>query len=205
MEEVITEPYVTIKMDQANLSLMSDWMGSPTTEQFKEGKSKMLDVLVDHSLSVMVLNYHNMVAYLNLETQVWAINEWFPKVINEKIKRVGVVIPSKVMAQIVVKSIYSGLSKTAAADEIEISYFDNVSQLHDWVNNISQNITPDLSKQREPSSTLISRPYPTANTQSAVAKKPVQTGVDLGGGPSNAPSTPDYSAMDDEIHDDPFA
>lgn len=200
MEEVITEPYVTIKMDRANLSLMSDWMGSPTTEQFKEGKSKMLDVLIDHSLSVMVLNYHNMVAYLNLETQVWAINEWFPKILTENIKRVGVVIPNKVMAQIVVKSIYTGLSGIAAEHGVEISYFDDLSQLQGWITGISKSPQTVSQPQTNFGSQVIHKSIAQPPPK---PKVPTTSGVDLGGGRS--PSAPDYSKMDDEIHDDPFA
>ena len=200
MEEVITEPYVNIKTDQASMALMSDWMGSPTAEQFKDGKSKILEVIIDRSLSIMVLNYYDMAAYLNLETQVWAINEWFPKIIDENIKQVGIVIPSKVMAQIVVKSIYSGLSEAAEQHGVELSYFDNVTQLQEWINyKVKGRTAGPPPRHSMPES---SHRRPTARPAKP-ASSPKQGGVDLGG--SSSPSGPDYSQMDDEIHDDPFA
>jgi len=193
MEEVLIEPYITIKLDSQHASVVSDWTGSPTTEQFKDGKNRVLGLLSDKGSSIMVLNYRNMTAYLNLETQVWTINDWFPRVLQEEnIKRVGIVIPDKVVAQIVVKSIFSGVQAQIAQKGIEVGYFDDYTQLRDWL---------EGKKPSAPKSTTTLNIKPEPIKPPAPPKQNV-SGVDLGGGSS---SSGNYGNMDDVIHDDPFA
>ena len=194
MEEVLIEPYITIKLDKLHTSVVSDWTGSPTTEQFKTGKNKVLGVLVDNGSSVMVLNYQNMTAYLNLETQVWTINDWFPRVLKEEnIKRVGIIIPDKVVGQIVVRSIFSGISAKIDSQNLEIGYFDTVAQLQSWIAGNQSSTQPATSSSSIP----ITPPSTTPPKQ----QTPAAGGVDLGG----QSSTTDYGDIDDVIHDDPFA
>lgn len=198
MEEVFIEPYITIKLDQQQQSVISDWTGSPTTEQFMNGKEQVFTVLTDSSSTIIVLNYEHLAAYINLETQVWTVNEWFPKVLKDKkIKRLGIVIPSKVMAQIVVKAIFSGVHNQLADEGIEIAYFDNKEQLHQWLQGNDSGQSISTTTQAPQVSNTPSMQMPTEE------KKNTNTvgGVSLGG-PS---STPDYNQLDDVIHDDPFA
>ena len=194
MEEVFIEPYITIKLDQQQHSVISDWTGSPTTEQFMSGKEQVCSVLSDSNSSIVVLNYEHLAAYINLETQVWTVNEWFPKVLKDKkIKRLGIVIPNKVMAQIVVKAIFSGAHSTLVQEGVEIGYFDTLDQLQQWLQGKQGTVTTITPVSQETS--FKEKPIP--ENQSAEKAG----GVDLG----SSSSTPNYNDLDDVIHDDPFA
>ncbi|MGB0524942.1 MAG: hypothetical protein ACPGJS_18360 [Flammeovirgaceae bacterium] len=198
MEEVFIEPYITIKLDRQVHSVVSDWTGSPTTEQFKQGKEQVFTVLMDSNSSIVVLNYEHLAAYINLETQVWTVNEWFPRVLKDhNVKRIGIVIPSKVMAQIVVKAIFSGVQKSLVNSGIEIGYFDSTSQLTNWLSGNETNIPLTYRDERQTGAS-------TVNT--AVQQQPSTAslgGVDLGD--NKASNSTSYDDLDDVVHDDPFA
>ncbi len=128
--EFFKEEYITITIPEGVGQTHVEWYGMPSPEQYKQGSDKILEAIHQHGTSTLLMNYYELAAYLDLEVQVWTINVWFPQVMQLGINKLGVLIPAKIMSQMVVKSIYAGLP----AHNIEISFFEVEEDLNNWAN-----------------------------------------------------------------------
>ncbi len=128
--ELFKEKYLTITLEEGKPAISMNWDGDPTPDEYKKGNTSLLDLLADKSATYLLLNYRNMSSYLSLDDQVWTIHHWFPKVKENQVRKVGVVVPKKMMTQIVIKSIFTGMTM----GEIEIAFFDNIDDLRHWAN-----------------------------------------------------------------------
>jgi len=141
--ELLKEAYITIILEENTNSIVLDWIGAPTSDQFKQGKEYALQAIRERGINNLILNYQNLTAYLNLEIQVWTIHDWFDQVLTSSIKKIGVVTPSNIMAQIVVKSIFGGISQKTEGTEIDVNFFESDTSVSSWISGgTTQQSTP---------------------------------------------------------------
>ena len=128
--EFFKEEYISITVPAGTNQTHVEWWGMPSADQYKLGCDKILEAINQNNSTTILVNYFDLESYLDLEVQVWTINVWFSQLIHLGVAKFGVLIPSKIMAQMVIKSIFAG----ANASDIDISYFEAVEDMHSWAN-----------------------------------------------------------------------
>lgn len=208
--ELLKEAYITIILEEETNSLVLDWIGAPTTDQFKHGKEFALQAIQEKNAKNIILNYQNLTAYLSLEIQVWTIHDWFDQVLTTSIKKIGVVTPSNLMAQIVIKSIFGGINEKTAGTEMELNYFDSPETASTWIGGETQ--------QPEPVVPTSITPSPVVADQGAIVSSPMSSPT-ISHAPTESVGSFKGVALDDDkpeeakeyippsvdVEDDPFA
>lgn len=199
--ELFKEPYLTIDLPEEAI-LVAEWTGVPSVEQFKTGNLKMMELAGSHpGAQSLVFNFYNLAAWLDLETQVWAINECFPRLVKgSQKKKAAVLVPVKVMSQIVVKSIFTGVAAKLGS-QLEIIYLSVEAELNQWLSAQGVAVKSATPMMTQPSAMAYSEPT-LANKASTDLFNSIWEGV------YQDPVVKKNAApviSNDDIHDDPFA
>lgn len=126
--ELFKDKFLTITLEEGTSTLGMHWDGDPSPDEYKQGSNNLLDLLATNKTPNLWLNFRNLSSYLSLDDQVWTIHQWFPKIKEQQVRKVGVVVPKKMLTQIVIKSIFSGLP----GSDLDVAFFDNPDDMKQW-------------------------------------------------------------------------
>ncbi len=132
--EFFKEDYLLIEYEEEEASAIMCWEESPSSEQYREGNEKVLEVLEKDESSTLLIDLKALNIIMSLPDQVWTAKDWLPRVLEKNVKKLALVIPSSFVTQIAIKSIYGALPQ----EEVELGFFDELDEAKSWITEIPE-------------------------------------------------------------------
>jgi hypothetical protein len=132
--EFYKEDYLLIEYEEEGAYAVMRWGETPTSEQYREGSEKVLEALEKGDSPTMLIDLQALNIIMSLSDQVWTAKEWLPKVLEEKVTKLAIVIPSSFVTQIAIKSIYGALPQ----EEVNLGFFDEFEEAESWINEVPE-------------------------------------------------------------------
>jgi ribonuclease HII len=117
-----------IYFDKEIDSVVMDWDGYATSEQFKEGTELMLDTLIKNKANKVLADIKDMVL-IGREDQIWLDENFLPRAIKAGFKAIALIKPDSYFNKVAVESISYKVDK----DKLAINFFDNIREARQWL------------------------------------------------------------------------
>ena len=125
--ETTTDIY-NIYFDKEINSVVMEWDGYATSNQFKEGTELMLNTLIQNNSFKVLADIKDMIL-IGMEDQQWLDTHFLPRAINFGFKAIAIIKPDNYFNKVAVESISYKVDK----DKLLINFFDNVSEAKEWL------------------------------------------------------------------------
>jgi hypothetical protein len=120
-----------IYFDEEMQSVVMEWDGYATSEQFKAGTELMLNTLIKNN-SVKVLADIKDMVLIGMEDQEWLNTHFLPRAIGFGFNAIAIIRPDFYFNKVAVESISYKVDK----DKLTISFFDNMIDAKEWLKTI---------------------------------------------------------------------
>jgi hypothetical protein len=125
------QPFLTIRHDEEQNILLTDWRGQVSSEQFRDGIRKIMDVIQQQNIRLWLSNSRNMNA-LSITDQRWT-NEFFVEaLVQSPLKKVARVISDEIMHQLVINNMIEHAADNNLVT-IEINQFADSEAAIKWL------------------------------------------------------------------------
>lgn len=104
------------------------WLKIATSEQYREGHEKFLELISKEQFVRWVLNFRNA-KKIPVPDQNWTIQEWFPRAIATNAQKIGIVLSSDIFAQIAVRNIINSVTTSG----LQVAFFDTEEEAKGWL------------------------------------------------------------------------
>lgn len=109
-------------------SVVMEWHGYATSNQFKEGTELMLNTLIRHNGSKVLADIRDM-TLIGMEDQQWINDVFLPRATKFGFKAIAIIKPSSYFNKIAVETI----SYKADKEKLTINFFDNTEEAKAWL------------------------------------------------------------------------
>lgn len=99
-----------------------EWDRLSILREFDSTVQEVPQVVERLEIEHLLLNFQNLDAYLPLWAQHNAVKEWLPKLKETGLKRLSILVPEKIIGQMVIRNIF--LNNNQA--ELPVSFFDEL-------------------------------------------------------------------------------
>lgn len=120
--------HLTIEWDEQHECVIMNWKGFVGGDKFRDGLLKGLDLLIEKKASRWLAILTKMGSLLK-EDQEWSNKEWFPRAFEAGVKKIAIVIPQKVLAQMSVNAIMQKVART----ELVSKHFNSIEEAKKWL------------------------------------------------------------------------
>jgi hypothetical protein len=124
---MVTEAY-NIYFDQDINSVVMEWDGYATSNEFKAGTALMLNTLIKHNTSKVLADIKDMIL-IGSEDQQWLIEQFLPRAIEFGFKAIAIIKPDSYFNKVAVESVSYKVDK----NKLEIAFFDNTDHAKEWL------------------------------------------------------------------------
>lgn len=120
--------YFIVKYSEATHAIVSKWITSPTSEEFRDGLEVLLQAMMHFKTSKMVSDTTYMGALLSKD-QEWAASHWYMRASKIGFSHNAIIIPSDIFTEMSVQS-----TLDAIEDKVTVTrYFDNLEDAIVWI------------------------------------------------------------------------
>jgi hypothetical protein len=105
------------------------WKGYASSEQLREGLSKVLDIVINEHSLLLLADLKHMQS-ISPADEEWIIKEWFPKIVLTGIKRLGIVTSLDYFNNTSVNRIMRSIQPLVT---FETEYFVDSSDAFKWL------------------------------------------------------------------------
>ncbi len=117
-----------IFFDEEINSVVMEWDGYATSQQFKEGTELMLNTLIQNNAFKVLADIKDMVL-IAMEDQQWLHTHFLPRAIKFGFKAIAIIKPDNYFNKIAVESISYKVDK----EKLAINFFDNALEAKEWL------------------------------------------------------------------------
>ncbi len=128
--ETIDKTY-NIFFDEEINSVVMEWNGYATSQQFKEGTELMLNTLIKKNTSKVLADIKEM-TMIGEDDQKWLNTFFIPRAIEFGFKSVAIIKPDYYFNQVAVESVSYKVDK----EKLTINFFDNIEEAREWLSKI---------------------------------------------------------------------
>ncbi|WP_017731131.1 hypothetical protein [Nafulsella turpanensis] len=125
--KVFESQNIVIERDDELKCLIQNWKGFASSERFREGIQKSIDLFKDKKLNKILSNTKDF-GMVKKEDTEWVNSYSMPLLIKDGLKYMAFVVPSNVFSQMSVENF-----KKQSEGPVEIRYFDDVSKAKEWM------------------------------------------------------------------------
>jgi hypothetical protein len=125
-----TSDIYNIYFDADIKSVVMEWNGYASSQQFREGTELMLNTLVQNNCSKVLANIRDM-TIIGMEDQEWLETNFLPRAIKFGFKIIAIITPTSYFNKVAVESISYKVNK----EKLTISFFDNLEEGTKWLKN----------------------------------------------------------------------
>lgn len=125
--ETSNEVY-NIYFDEEIGSVVMEWDGYATSEQFKQGTELMLNTLIKNNCFKVLADIKDMIL-ISMEDQEWLNAHFLPRAIEFGFKAIAIIRPDFYFNKVAVESISYKVDK----DKLTINFFDNAAEAREWL------------------------------------------------------------------------
>lgn len=123
-----TSDIYNIYFDADIKSVVMEWNGYASSQQFREGTELMLNTLVQNNCSKVLANIRDM-TIIGMEDQEWLETNFLPRAIKFGFKIIAIITPTSYFNKVAVESISYKVNK----EKLTISFFDNLEEGTKWL------------------------------------------------------------------------
>jgi hypothetical protein len=109
-------------------TVIMEWTGYATSQQFKEGTELMLETLVNNHTNKVLADIRDM-TLIGLEDQQWLEKQFLPRAIESGFRALAILRPSYYFNKVAVESV----SYKVDQDKLRIAFFDNRQSAEQWL------------------------------------------------------------------------
>lgn len=125
--KVFESQNIIIERDDNLKCLIQNWKGFATSEKFREGIQKSVDLFQDQKLDKILSNTKDF-GMVKKEDTEWVNSYSMPLLIKSGLRYMAFVIPSNVFSQMSVENF-----KKESTGPVEIRYFDDLQKAREWM------------------------------------------------------------------------
>ena len=114
--------------DVTSGSIIMDWEGYATSQQFHEGTETMLNLLIEQRMHKVLANARDMVM-ISAEDQKWMETNFLPRAIRFGFKACAIVKPTNYFNKIAVEAISFKVDK----EKLQINFFETNEEAKEWL------------------------------------------------------------------------
>ncbi|MFP4294109.1 MAG: hypothetical protein ACLFQ0_20950, partial [Cyclobacteriaceae bacterium] len=113
--------YFTAHYDAELDAIVETWVTSPTSEEFRTGMNKIIDLMAKHKTGALLGDTKELGA-LSEEDQQWSFTDWLARALEVGYHSFAVIISPDIFAQM---SVEDTLTEVQAKTKVTIQYFDD--------------------------------------------------------------------------------
>jgi len=113
-------------------AIVEAWITSPTSEEFRIGMNKIIDLMAEHKTGALLGDTKELGA-LSEEDQQWSFTEWLEKALQVGYHSFAVIISPDIFAQM---SVEDTLTEVQAKTTVTIQYFDDEEKAREWIKSV---------------------------------------------------------------------
>jgi hypothetical protein len=117
-----------IYFDPKISSIVMEWDGYATSEQFKQGTELMLNLLVQHNCSKVLADIKDMVI-IGMEDQEWLLQQFIPRAIEFGFRSLAIIQSEHYFNKVAVETVSYRVDK----NKLRINFFDNSIEAKTWL------------------------------------------------------------------------
>ena len=105
-----------------------EWRKIATSEQYREGHEKFLELISKEQVVRWVLNFRDA-KKIQVPDQNWTIQEWFPRAVQTSAQKIAIVLSSDIFAQIAVRNIINSVTTSG----LQVAFFETEEDAKGWL------------------------------------------------------------------------
>jgi len=113
-------------------AIVETWVTSPTSEEFRTGMNKIIDLMAEHKTGALLGDTKELGA-LSEEDQQWSFTDWLARALEVGYHSFAVIISSDIFAQM---SVEDTLTEVQAKTTVTIQYFGDEDKAREWIKSI---------------------------------------------------------------------
>ena len=129
--KVFENQNIVIERDDNLKCLIQNWKGFATSERFREGIQKTIDLFKDKKLDKILSNTKDF-GMVKKEDTEWVNSYSMPLLIKSGLRYMAFIIPSNVFSQMSVENF-----KKEMAGPVELRFYDDVEKAKQWMAEVS--------------------------------------------------------------------
>ena len=122
----IDEPYLKLEWDEINRIVVADWHGFFTSEKFRAGLLKGLEVIAQYHAANWLADTTEA-KVTAIADQNYLAYEWTSLAMERGLRRIAYIVPTDIIAQMALNRI---VNETKG---LEIKYFSNRDEARQWL------------------------------------------------------------------------
>ena len=122
------EKFLSIEYDEKLNCVLMNWKSYASNTDYRKGLEKGLELAKEKNLTKWVTDQTNM-SGIKKEEQIWAYQDWFPRVMESGIKYMAIIIPENPLTQFTVNNIL----KHVDLSRIQIQFFERLTKAKKWI------------------------------------------------------------------------
>ncbi|HSI91141.1 MAG TPA: STAS/SEC14 domain-containing protein [Adhaeribacter sp.] len=123
------QPYAKIEIEQERNLLVLTWHGFANSEEFREVRSKAIELSRTHQVEKWLSNMKEMKAIRQAD-QDWSVNDWLPLFQSLHLKKWAIVIADDMFNQMAMSSM---MSKIRPKLDFPVEYFQDLTSARSWL------------------------------------------------------------------------
>jgi hypothetical protein len=120
-----------IYFEKESDTVIMEWDGYATSEQFKAGTELMLNTLIKNNCVKVLADIKDMVL-IGMEDQEWLNTHFLPRAIEFGFKAIAIIRPDFYFNKVAVESI----SYKVDQEKLTINFFDNIIDAKTWLQTV---------------------------------------------------------------------
>ncbi len=125
--KVFESENIIIERDDNLKCLIQNWKGFATSEKFREGIQKSIDLFKDKKLDKILSNTKDF-GMVKKEDTEWVNSYSMPLLIKNGLRYMAFVVPSNVFSQMSVENF-----KKEMAGPVELRFYEDVAKAKEWM------------------------------------------------------------------------
>ena len=123
--------FLTIRHDEEQNILFAEWQGHVSSEEFREGMRKIMEVILDQHIPMWFSNSRNMNP-LSLMDQRWTNQFFVSALVNSPLKKVARLLSDEIIHQLVINNMIEHAVETNTLT-VEINQFTDYESAMKWL------------------------------------------------------------------------
>lgn len=120
--------FLEISFDEKIPCVIMEWKEYATSEEFREGLDKGLELLKKQNTGNWLADLRKM-DVIDPDDEKWSNEDWFPRALQEGVKKMALIPSEDVFNAMSVENIMNEVSGTG----LVIHYFDKVEEAKNWL------------------------------------------------------------------------
>lgn len=116
------------KQDKTEIDIIG-WTDGNFIEEFEMKKDEIPLMVREKGLTSLMLNFQNLDYFFSPETIGHVVENWLPKLAESQLKKLGILVPTKVIGQVSIKNTFG----EGSFGDLQISFFDDLKSLQKFL------------------------------------------------------------------------